>query len=195
MPLVAATRTLRAGAGARGQAEPQARRPAFGALQQLARRGRARRRGAAAGDQRIDLRLVEAQIALLEFGQFAGGTQPSQSERRLGAAGDHEPPLVGQAVEHLLQQLEDPRIGDAVGIVDDDQAALDRRRSERIDQLAGRVSHTAVGLCERGERLGRDAPRQVVRLERGRQAGKEALQLIVLVGRDPGQGATGGQPP
>ncbi len=176
--------------------QAQSDRPAVGAFQQAA----ARRLVVAAGrfvvgHERAHLVEREAQLALPELGQLVVRTQPRQrGERRLGAAGDDDAPVRRQPFQQQVEELEHRRVGDAVRVVEHDQAALDVAGGEHVEQL--RRHAVAIGAGPGGgrdQRVGIGAPRRVERLERGDQAGEQAERIVVDVGRDPGDRGTSAQ--
>ena len=170
-------------AGAGVEREPQAGGPALRAL-----------------PQRLDLRagLVdfgelarflgrEAQVFGAELGQLAERTQPRQGHRRVDAAGDDQRPVRGQALEQQVAPREDGRVADAVRVFEHDHA----RPFVAGKRVEHRVDGAALGLALRPggahDGVGRHAPRQVEGLERGAQAVEHAVQVIVFVGRHPGE--------
>jgi hypothetical protein len=73
-----------------------------------------------------------------------------------------------------------------VRIVEHDPAARHLGRRQRIEQFGRqRLPRRALAVLRGDQRLGRGAPRQVVRFERGDQAGGDAPEVVLLVGGDP----------
>jgi hypothetical protein len=135
--------------------------------------------------QRGRLVLGEAQVALAHLGELAAGPQPGQRQRRVGAAGQHQP----QAGRRALQQQ--------------GEAAVDRRRLDEVvvvqhqrqlsgpgDQLVDdgghhRLQRGRLGPAQqRGEPLADRDPRPV---QRGGDVAPEPHRVVVAgVQRHPG---------
>ena len=89
----------------------------------------------------------EAQVTRSDLDQFAPGSHPGQRERRIGAAGDHQPHVGRQVIQHEGHAGLDVRRSDDVVVVEDE------------DEVAG----LRVELVEQGRQHG--FGRQVGRLE------------------------------
>ncbi len=166
----------------RVEREPQPRGPPARALEELRSVGSAAR----GRDQCRYFPLVETQIRLTNLRHVVLRAQARERERRIHAAADHDAPLVRQPLEQEIDELEHGRIGDAMRIVDDDQAALHFGRGKSIQQLRSDDASLAARVDGGGdERIGRRAPWQVERLERGEQAAEEPMQIVVDVRSDP----------
>ncbi len=98
-----------------GQLQPG--HPPLGALRQR-RHGRLRQLGAdGAAQQRGGLLGAEAHVALAQLGQLPTGAQAGQRQRRVGAAGHHQPQAGRQVRQEELQRLMDLGRPDQVVVV------------------------------------------------------------------------------
>ncbi|MEJ7687227.1 MAG: hypothetical protein WKG52_09695 [Variovorax sp.] len=139
--------------------------------------------------QAPDLRHRKTQLRLTELGQFAARPQPCERQRRIDARGNRDGPVARQAVDEQAQKLEHALVSHAVQIVQRDHAVLHFGCGERVREHGGRLAQARLAPGHADQRLRSDAPRRVARLQRFDEIAEQALQIVFVVGGDPGGGA------
>jgi hypothetical protein len=159
--------------------------PAFGASRQRRQAGRRQLQPCGIPQQRRRLFLGEAQVGGAQLSELAAGPQPRQRERRVGAAGHHQP----QRGRQVLQQ-EAERLVDRLGL---DQVVVVQHQHDRLGRTGQLVDHhgrdrlARTGLRALQEPGGLLGNPRGDRVQRGGDVAPEPHRVVVsLVQRQPG---------
>ena len=129
----------------------------------------------------------ELEVGLAELGELVGRAQACERKRRVGARVERHRPVRRHPLDQEVEETEERGIGDAVHVVERDDAVRRLAAVERVQDLGGDGALLVGGLRDaREQRLGRRTPRRVVRLERDEQAFDQALEVVAGVGGYPG---------